>query len=102
MMPRRALFLCSGTGSVGRPFRAAGWDVVDVDRDGRFGAEVVVDILAWDYRAAFPPGHFGVVWASPDCAQFSRARTTAKTPTDPEGAAALVAKCLEIMAHRAP
>eukprot|EP00969_Alexandrium_andersonii_P107101 4723936-Alexandrium_andersonii.AAC.1 len=66
---RRALFLCSGTGSIGRPFREAGWAVVDVDRDPRFGAEVVTDILTWGYRAAFPPGErsFDVVWASPDC-----------------------------------
>ena len=100
-MPR-ALFLCSGTGSVGRPFREAGWEVVDVDRDRRFGAEVVVDILAWDYRAAFEPGYFDVVWASPDCTQYSIARTTAKTPRDLEGADALVAKCIEIMAYLAP
>ena len=100
-MPR-ALFLCSGTGSVGRPFREAGWHVVDVDRDRRFGAEVVVDILAWDYRAAFEPGYFDVVWASPDCTQYSVARTTAKTPRDLDGADVLVAKCIEIMEHLAP
>ncbi len=100
-MPR-ALFLCSGTGSVGRPFRRAGWEVVDVDRDPRFGAELVVDILAWDHRAAFPPGHFDVVWASPDCTQYSTARTTAKTPRDLQGADRLVSKCLQIIAHLAP
>ena len=101
-MPR-ALFLCSGTGSVGRPFReAGGWEVADVDRDGCFGAEIVVDILVWDYRAAFPPGSFDVVWASPDCTQYSVARTTAKTPRDLEGADALVARCVEIMAYLAP
>jgi hypothetical protein len=101
-MPR-ALFLCSGTGSVGRPFRRApGWEVVDVDRDGRFGAEVVADILTWDYRAAFQPGHFDVVWASPDCTQYSMARTTAKTPRDLEGADRLVARCLEIVRYLTP
>eukprot|EP00969_Alexandrium_andersonii_P035992 1576604-Alexandrium_andersonii.AAC.1 len=83
---RRALFLCSGTGGVGRAFREAGWEVVDVDRDPRFGAEVVVDILTWDYEAVFPPGHFDVVWASPDCTQYSIARSNAKTPRDLEGA----------------
>lgn len=100
--PGRALFLCSGTGSVGRPFREAGWEVVDVDRDGRFGAEVVVDILAWDFRSAYPQGHWDVIWASPDCTQYSRARTTAKTPRDLEGADALVAKCREIIEYFQP
>ena len=100
--PGRALFLCSGTGSVGRPFREAGWEVVDVDRDGRFGAEVVVDILTWDFRSAYPQGHWDVIWASPDCTQYSRARTTAKTPRDLEGADALVAKCREIIEYFCP
>ena len=77
-MPR-ALFLCSGTGSVGLPFREAGWEVTDVDWDGIYGAEIQTDITTWDYRAASEPGHFAVVWANPDCRMYSMARTTAKT-----------------------
>ena len=73
-MPK-ALFLCSGTGSVGEPFREGGWDVTDVDWDNRFGAEIVEDITKWDYKAMFEPGEFDVVWASPDCTQYSIART---------------------------
>ena len=48
-----ALFLCSGTGSVGLPFREAGWGVTDVDWDGRYGAGIVADITMWDYKAVF-------------------------------------------------
>ena len=54
-MPK-ALFLCSGTGSVGEPFREGGWEVTDVDWDGRFGAEIQTDITTWDYKAMFEPG----------------------------------------------
>ena len=61
-MPRRALFLCSGTGSVGLPFREAGWEVTDVDWDGRYGAEIQTDITTWDHGAAYEPGRFDVVW----------------------------------------
>ena len=86
----RALFLCSGTGSVGRPFREANWEVVDVDWDGRFGAEIVADILTWDY-GALPPGHFDVVWASPNCVVHSTARARARTPRDLDGAGTLAA-----------
>ena len=78
-MPR-ALFLCSGTGSVGQPFRESGWEVIDVDWDGRYNAEVQCDIMTWDYKAAFPTAHFDVIWSSPDCTMYSLARTTAKTP----------------------
>ena len=99
-MPR-ALFLCSGTGSVGEPFREAGWEVVDVDWDGRYGAEVQEDIMTWDYKA-FAPGTFQLVWASPDCAQYSIARKRAATPRDFPTADALVQKCLEIIEYLDP
>ena len=98
----RALFLCSGTGSVVEPFRRNGCEVVDVDWDSRFGAEVVVDIMTWDYKAAFPQGHWDVIWASPDCTQYSIARTTAKTPRNFAQADALVQKCLEIIDYFQP
>lgn len=100
-MPR-ALFLCSGTGSVGEPFREAGWEVTDVDWDGRYGAEIQTDITTWDYRAAYEPGHFDVVWASPDCRMYSMARTTAKTPRDFESSDNLVQACRDIIAYLQP
>ena len=87
---------------MGKPFREFGWDVTDVDWDGRFRAEIVTDILTWDYKAAFPQGHFDVVWASPDCTQYSRARTNAKTPRNFESADRLVAMCREIIDYFQP
>ena len=98
----RALFLCSGTGSVGEPFRANGAEVVGVDWSGTHQPDVQVDILAWDDEAAYPRGHFDAIWASPDCTQYSRARTTAKAPRDLEGADKLVAKCREIIEYFSP
>ena len=100
-MPR-ALFLCSGTGSVGEPFRRHGWEVIDVDWDGRYGAEVQCDILTWDYKNAFPQAYFDVIWASPDCTQYSIARTTARTPRNFAKADALVQKCREIIDYFEP
>ena len=89
------LELFSGTGSVGRAFARRGWEVVSLDRDP---TPICADILQWDYRA-YAPDHFRVVWASPDCTQHSRARTTARTPRDLEGADALVLKALEIIRY---
>ena len=100
-MPK-ALFLCSGTGSVGEPFRQGGWDVTDVDWDGRFGAEIVEDITTMNYKTMFEPGEFDVVWSSPDCVQYSIARTCAKTPRDFEKADKLVQSCLDIIEYLKP
>ena len=73
-----------------------------MDWDGRYGAEVVTDIMTWDYKAAFPQGHWDVIWASPDCTQYSIARTTAKTPRNFAQADALVQKCLEFIDYFQP
>eukprot|EP00969_Alexandrium_andersonii_P348801 15422360-Alexandrium_andersonii.AAC.1 len=75
--------------------------VLDVDWGSRFGAEVMANVFTWDYTA-LPPGHFDVVWASPSCALYFKARTRARTPRDLEGEDALVARCLEITQYLAP
>ena len=97
-----ALFLCSGTGSVGEPFREAGWVVWDVDWDGRFGAEIQADITTWNYKDMFQPGEVDVVWASPDCTQYSIARTRAKRPRSFEKADKLVQACIDIIDYLQP
>ena len=92
----RVLVLCSGTGSVDRAFERKGWEVTSVDWLPKFRPTLCVDILKWDYQAAFPKDHFDFVWASLACPHFSIARTMGG-PRDIEGATALVAKCLEIV-----
>ena len=72
-----------------------------MDIDPKSGADIVSDILAWDYRS-FEKGHFDAVWASPVCTHYSKARTTAKTPRDLEGADALMQRTLEIIIYFDP
>ena len=93
------LELFSGTGSIGRAFAAIGWGVVSLDKDPRYNPTFCHDILTWDYEAYVPRDYFQFVWASPDCTQYSRARTTGKKPRDLEGADSLVRKCLEIITY---
>ena len=94
----RALVLFCGTGSVDRALERAGFDVTSVDLEAKFQPTHVADVMTWDYKQ-YPPGHFSFCWGSPCCTHFSRARTTAKTPRDLEGACALVAKTLEIFRY---
>ena len=91
----RFLNLFSATGSVSAPWGEAGHEVFDVDIDPTFGADYVGDILQWDYTSLdFIPD---VIWSSPPCDQYSRARTRAKTPRNFALADRLVAKAFEII-----
>ena len=78
VLEMRVLNLCSGTGSVSRPFREARWEVVEVDWDATHNPTHGVDLMTWD--CPYEAGHFDVVWASPDCTQYRRARARARTP----------------------
>ena len=88
----RLLELFSGTGSVGEPFKQNGHEVISVDIDGRYNPEIVCDILIWDYRSL--PWIPDIIWGSPPCTEYSRAKTTGKRNL--EFADSLVAKFLEI------
>ena len=90
------LELFSGTGSIGKAFTGIGWDVVSLDRDCRYNPTICKDIFSWEYEIEYPRGSFDFIWASPDCTQYSRARTTGP-PRDLEAADRLVEKTLEIV-----
>ena len=94
-MPK-LLELFSGTKSVSKVAEELGFDVVSLDlRD----ADINCDILLWDYTI-FPPGTFDVVWASPPCTEYSRAKTVGVR--DIEHANQIVLKTLEIIHYFNP
>jgi hypothetical protein len=69
----RALDLFCGVKSVARVFEAHGYwvDTLDIDPDRR--PTVCVDILDWNYRAAYAPGTFDLIAAPPPCKEYSMA-----------------------------
>ena len=73
-MPKRLLELFSGTGSVGDVARDLGYTVISLDRD--MEASIQIDIMDWDYTF-FERKSFDVIWASPPCTEYSRAKTRA-------------------------
>ena len=97
MLEMRALVLFCGTGSIDKAFQRLGWEVTSVDWESKYAPTHVANIMTWDYRQ-YPPGAFQFVWGSPCCTHFSRARTTGG-PRDIDGATALVARTLEIIAY---
>ena len=79
----RLLELFSWTGSVGHAFKAHGSEVVSLDKRRDYNPTICIDMLEWD-STCYPTNFFDVIWASPDCTQYSIARSKAKTPRDLE------------------
>jgi hypothetical protein len=91
------LELFSGTGSMGRAFRARGWEVISVDIDPATDCTMCMDVR--DLTPRQLPAHPDLVWASPVCCHYSRARTNAKTPRDLAWADSLVQAVLDLAAE---
>ena len=90
------LALFAGTKSVGKVFEAAGWRVTSVDLLPRFLPTICADVMDLDMTKL---GDVDLMWASPPCTHYSRARSCAKTPRDLEGSDRMVQKCLDIAAQ---
>ena len=67
----KVLELFSGTGSIAKVAKEKGWEVVSLDLKG---ADININILDWDYKEAYKPGDFDIIWASPPCHTFSNLR----------------------------
>ena len=85
----------SGTGSVGRVAREFGFSVKSLFLKN---ANINEDIVQWDYKKY--DTDFDVVWASPPCTEYSRAKTTGIRKID--YANNIVKKAIEIIDYFQP
>ena len=92
----KLLELFSGTGSVGKVAKELGYDVVSLDLKN---ADINADILQWNYKQ-FKPNEFKIIWASPPCIEYSRAKTTGIRKID--YANSFVKKTIEIINYFNP
>eukprot|EP00854_Cymbomonas_tetramitiformis_P017056 gene17056-biopygen17604 len=94
--PTRILVLFSGTGSVETQFQRQfkGCEVATVDILPKWNPLHAADILKWDYRQ-YPRQSFDVIWASPPCTEYSKAKTVGES--DIENADRRVQRTREII-----
>jgi hypothetical protein len=92
-----ALFEISGNGS--QPYKAAGWEVVQVD------IQSGTDILTWDYKR-YPRDHFAGIIAFPPCTAYTKAGNRYWKKKDESGETEysnrLVRRTLEIVDYFRP
>ena len=75
----RVLDLASGPNrSVSRCFEDTNLDVIVDTLDIRHDADIQCDLNDWNYLEHFPSGYHDIIWASPECKEFSRAKTVGK------------------------
>jgi len=90
----KVLELFSGTGSVGKCCKALGWESVSVDF--LLPADHKCDIMDFDYKQ-YPKDEFDIVWSSPPCTEYSKAKT--RGVRDIDGANKIVMRTLEIIKY---
>lgn len=72
---RRLVDLFSGTGSVAKEAKKLGYDVRALDMNDHPHVDYVSDIMKFDYKTEFSSWVPDVIWASPPCTHYSRAKT---------------------------
>tara|TARA_R100001086_G_C11837695_1_gene258278 strand:+ start:422 stop:1027 length:606 start_codon:yes stop_codon:yes gene_type:complete len=88
------LELFCGTKSVGKVCEKFGWNSVSVDIDEKCKPTHLCNIMDFDYMQ-YPKDYFKIIWASPPCTEYSKAKT--RGIRDIEGANKILLKTFEII-----
>lgn len=95
----RLLELFSGTGSVRKAVGDRFQEIISIDILQKFNPTVCCDILQWNYKQ-YPVEYFDVIWASPPCTEYSKAKTVGVRNL--EFADSIVKRTIEIIDYFRP
>jgi hypothetical protein len=69
------LELFKGSGSITNYFAESEYNVISLDILEKYNPTICSDIMEWNYKK-YPPQHFEIIWASPECKIFSMLQNT--------------------------
>jgi hypothetical protein len=97
----RTLDLFCGTKSFSKVAEKYGFETYTLDILEKFNPTFCIDIMNWDYKQ-YPVGYFHIIWASPNCKDYSRLNYLRKVEKDLTESNNLVKRVLEIIDYFKP
>ena len=97
----KTLDLFCGTKSFSKIADKYGYETHTLDILDKFNPTYLTDIMEWDYKQ-FPPGYFYIIWASPNCKDYSALNFLSKKIKDLTESNNLILRVLEIIEYYNP
>ncbi len=97
----KTLDLFCGTKSFSKIADKYGYETHTLDILDKFNPTYLTDIMEWDYKQ-FPTGYFDIIWASPNCKDYSVLNFLSKEIKDLTHSNNLILRVLEIIEYYNP
>ena len=97
----KSLDLFCGTKSFSKIAEAKGYETTTLDILEKFNPSICCDIMDWDYKQ-IPVGYYDIIWASPNCKDYSSLNFLSKKVKDLTESNNLIKRVLEIIDYFKP
>ena len=97
----KCLDLFCGTKSFTKVAQQKGFECITLDILEKFNPTICCDLMDWDYKEN-PPGFFDIIWASPNCKDYSILNFLGKKEKNLTESNNLIKRVLEIIDYYKP